>query len=213
MNNKRVYIIMLVMIGLFAAGNAGAVFAGNQILSAKSRKLSDLKLDSNVLSEQQASLTKARKDIETYSDLEKVAKTIVPQDKDQAEAVRAIVKLASDNGIKLASISFPASNLGQVAPKAAPSTDPKAAADTPKVTAIPFTQVKPVDGIPGVFSLEITIQQDTTSPITYEKFISFLVSLEKNRRTSQVTNVTVNPNSADRSKITFTLTVVTYIKP
>ncbi len=70
-----------------------------------------------------------------------------------------------------------------------------------------------VDGIPGVYALPITIQQEATAPITYAKFISFLQSLENNRRTAQVSNVNVTPNTQDRSKLTFSLTVNAYIKP
>ncbi len=135
---------------------------------------------------------------------------MVPQDKDQAEAVRELVKIAADNGVKLASISFPASTLGTIAPKAVVTEENK---DTPKVTTPPLTQVQPVEGIPGVYTLQINIQQDTTSPITYDKFIGFLSSLEQNRRTSQVTNVTVCLNTQDRTKLTFSLTGNAYIKP
>lgn len=211
MNAKRIYFIMIGVVVLLGLANIGAVFAGNQILKSRSQKLAVLKLDNSVLDEQQNSLTQAKKDIETYSDLEKIAKAVVPQDKDQAAAVREIVKIAADNGIKLASISFAASTLGQPTPRPAATTD-GTTPTTPKPTTT-ITQVQPVDGIPGVYTLQINIQQDTTSPIVYSKFISFLSALEQNRRTSQVSSVTVTPNTQDRTKLTFSLAVNAYIKP
>lgn len=201
---------MIGIVALLALANLGAVFVGTQFLQSRSKKLADLKLDSSVLDEQQSSLNRAKKDIETYAELEQIAKAVVPQDKDQAAAVREIVKIAEANGIKLASISFPASTLGQTPPKAAP-VEGETATPAPKTS--PVTQVQPVEGIPGVYALPINIQQDTTSPITYSEFISFLSGLEQNRRTSQVSNVTVQPNAQDRRLLTFSMTVNAYIKP
>ncbi len=211
MNTKRFFFVMVGVLSLLVISNVGAVVVGNAILQGKSARLNNFKLDSRVLDEQQNSLNQAKKDIEKYNELVKIAKAVVPQDKDQAEAVREIVKIATDNGIILSTISFPASTLGQAAPKVTTPTDSSTPA--PKVTTAPVTQVLAVEGIPGVFSLQITIQQDASSPITYNKFISFLGSLEQNRRTAQVSNVTVQPNPQDRSLLTFSLTVNAYIKP
>jgi len=72
--------------------------------------------------------------------------------------------------------------------------------------------VTPVDGIKGVASLQINIALDSTKPITYAQLISFLEQLEQNRHTAQVTNVSVTPDVKDRSKLTFNLTLLTYIK-
>lgn len=210
MNNRRVYFVMIGVVIILAAANFGAVFMANQVLGSKSGRLSELKLESSVLDEQQNSLTIAKKDIDTYSDLEEIAKTVVPQDKDQAAAVREIVNIAASHGIRLASISFPASTLGQTQ---APATATSADGTTTPVVKSPVTQVQPVEGIPGVYSLQITVQQDTTSPTTYDNFIGFLSDLEHNRRTAQVSNVTVQPDSGDRSLLTFNLTLNSYIKP
>jgi hypothetical protein len=118
------------------------------------------------------------------------------------------VKIAGDSGIKLGAISFPASTLGQAVPKANPSD--KAA---PKTSTPPVTQVKPVDNIPGVYVMEINIQQDANSPVSYDRLIDFLSRLEQNRRTAQVTSVTVQPNTQNRSLLTFSLVLNIYLKP
>jgi len=212
MNSKRVFFIMLGVVVLLGVGVIGATVLGNQLLQKESTKLVGLKLDSKLLDEQQTSLAQANKDIAKYSDLEKIASSVVPQEKDQAQTVREIVNIASQSGIKLSTISFPASSLGQ--PVAAPTpADSSSGSGTPAPAAPSITQVTPIKNIPGVYVMEINIQQDTSSPISYNSFISFLDKLEHNRRTAQVTSVTVTPNQQDRSKLSFNIVVDVYIKP
>jgi hypothetical protein len=183
------------------------------MLQKNSKSLTGLKLDSRVLDEQQNSIKLAKRDIQKYAELESIAQSVVPQDKDQAAAVREIVKIAGSSGIVLSAINFPASTLGQIIPKATAGTT-TTPTTTPTAPAAPkITQVVPVQGIAGVFSLQVDVQQDITKPVTYDKLISFLSALEQNRRTAQVTNVTVTPNAQDRSKLTFSLSLLTYIKP
>lgn len=212
MNNRRMYFVMMGVVALLAILNFGAIFAANQVLGSKSGKLSELKLESAVLDEQQGSLSRSKKDVETYAELEKIANTVVPKDKDQAAAVREIVRIAGEHGIELASISFPASTLGQTAAPATTTTT-EGGTTAPAAPKTPVTQVQPVEGITGVYSLQITVQQDTTSPTSYDNFIGFLEDLERNRRTAQVSTVTVQPNPGDRDLLTFNLTLNAYIKP
>lgn len=213
MGSKRVYIGMIILVSLLGGGIIAVAILGDGILQKQSKKLVSLKLDNEVLNEQQTSLTQAKKDVEKYSELNKEAKAIVPQDKDQAAAVREITKIASESGIKLSSISFPASSLGQKA--ATPnSTDKTEGSDSAKKeTAPPVTQVKPVEGIKGVYSMEITILQDSNNPVSYNGLINFLDKLEQNRRTAQVTSVTIQPIAKSPDKLAFTLVLSTYIKP
>ena len=69
------------------------------MLEKKSHELVELKVDFHTLSKQQEQLVQARKDVESYSDLEKDARSVVPQDKDQARTVREIVKIAEKNDL------------------------------------------------------------------------------------------------------------------
>ncbi len=208
MNSKRAFFVMIGLVVLLSIGSVGSAVWGNKALKQRAQKLVDIKLENRILDEQQVSLAQATKDIEKYKDLQKIAKSIVPQDKDQASAVREIVKIANETGIRLSSITFPASTLGQTAPKVSNEEGEGSQPTTP-----PVTQVKPVEGISGVFVMEINIQQDANSPVTFDRFISFLDRLEQNRRTAHVTGVTVQPNSQNRSLLTFNLVVNIYIKP
>ena len=204
MNSKRFFFIMLVLLIISGLGILGAVYFGNSLLSKQSGKLVDLKLDSEVADQQQSSLLQAKKDVTKYSDLSDAAKAIVPQDKDQAETVREIVKIAQDNSINLSSINFPSSNLGV----GGSSSSTSSGAD--KTT---LSQVKEVPGIKGVYSRPITVVSDPNQKIPYNNFIAFLKTLENNRRTAQVSSINISPDKTDNSKLNFTLTLNVYLKP
>lgn len=210
MNSKKTFIAMsvfcVVSLGLLGA----SVFFGNQLLQSHSEKLTALKVEAAVADEQQTSLTQAKKDLETYSELNDVARQIVPQDKDQARAVREIIAIAGESGIQITGITFPASNLGQATPKASTSDS---GTDATKTVTPTLSQVKPVDGISGVYQLELNVTTDTTKPISYAQLISFLKRLEQNRRTAQITNLSIQPNPGDRNLLTLTMQLIIYIKP
>lgn len=212
MKSKKVFYVMIGLLAFLCVLIIASVVVGDKLLRKTSDKLTALKLDNQIVEAQQASLVQANKDIQKYADLKTVAKQIVPQDKDQARATREILALADQAGIKIASITFPASTLGQTPPKAPASTS----GDTPAPAAPPapaVTQVKPVEGIKGLFQLDITVVSDTSRPVTYGQFISFLEKLEQNRRTSQVSQITVQPIAQNRSSLNFSLIVTVYIKP
>lgn len=207
MNTKKVFLGMCGVVTLLSLGLIAATYYGNSFLQQKSASLVSLKLDNQVLDAQQTAVTQAKKDIKKYTGLEEIAKSVVPQEKDQAETVREIVNIAAASGIKLGTISFPASTLGETVPSSASGTTSKAPVSPS------LTQVVPVSNIPGLYVMEINIQQDTNSPVSFDRFIDFLSRLEQNRRTAQVMGVTVQPNPQNRSLITFNLVLNVYIKP
>lgn len=206
MNSKR---FNLVMIGVTCALGLGillSAYFGSKIMQKQSKKLVAIKLENQVAQQQKIDLLQAKKDVEKYSALQNEATAIVPQDKDQAQTVREIVKIAGASGVKLGTISFPASTLGQGS-KSTSSTSRST------VKKSPFTQVQPVAGIKGVYVMPIAIQSDPTTKTNYSSIISFLGRLEKNRRTAQVASVTIQPDQTNPSLLTFNLIVNVYIKP
>lgn len=216
MNSRRFYYLMIAAVSLLVIAIIGTTYLANQQLQKQSAKLVDYKTQSEVLSQEQAGLTKARKDVEKYSPLEKIAKTIVPQDKDQANAVREIINIAAAAGIKPTGIDFPASTLGSAPAKVGTSAvTPVAGTGTATGNASKqaLSQLMPVKGIAGVYTLQITIQLDAASAVPYSKFIDFLSRLEQNRRTAQVTGIVLQPSALDRNLVSFTLTVEEFIKP
>lgn len=206
MNTKRVTYVMIAVLVLLILAVLGTTYIASGMLDKQADTLNELKLKNEVLAAERQSLVKAKKDVAKYGPLADIAKTIVPQDKDQAQAVREIVKLARDSGIAPSSITFPSSNLGTAA-AAAPAA---AGATTAKND---LSQLTPVKGNPGLYILQITISQDAGSPVPYDRFIGFLSRLEQNRRTAQVSNIVLQPVATDPGKLSFTLTVDQYIKP
>jgi hypothetical protein len=193
MSAKKTYWLLLGAVGLSLIALIVCVIIASNLLASQSRHLVKARTESMVLEGKQEQLAKAKSDISKYKDLADIAKSIVPQDKDQAQTVREIVNLAAANGVKLGSITFPTSALGDA-----------------KVT---HSQLTPVQNIPGVYRLEITVQSDSGSPATYTSFINFLDALEHNRRTALVSGITLTPESNDPNKLAFTLIVNEYIKP
>ena len=210
MSSKRIFYIMNGVVALLVIAIIGSTYVATGQFNKQAVKLSEYKLQHQVLEQEQFGLAKAKKDIATYSSLEQIAKSVVPQDKNQAIAVREIVKIAAASGIKPTGINFPSSSLG----------GPATAAVVPGVPAAPgaaskqaLSQLTPVKGIPGVYNLQITIQQEASSPVPYAKFIDFLSRLEQNRRTAHVTGIVLQPSPKDRTMVSFTLTVDEFIKP
>jgi hypothetical protein len=195
---------MLGVVVIFGGLFIGGLVLGNATFQKQAKQLIDLKLEDQLIKEQQTALIQASKDIEKYADLEKIAKTVVPQDKDQAKAVREINTIAAASGIQIESITFPTSTLGQnTAPEAKPADG-----STPKQTTPSITQVKPVEGISGVFSLEITVKPKGNQ--SFGQFIDFMERLEKNRRTAQISKFSIQPSG---NLLSFDVTLNVYIKP
>jgi hypothetical protein len=197
---KQLYYMLVTLVVVLCIGFIGVAYGTNKILGSQATKLSKLKADSEVMQNLQSSLGKNKQDIKKYSELNTIAKTIVPQDKDQAEAVREIVNLAAQSGIsKLSSITFPSSTLGTLTPGA--SRNPN------------LTQLQPVKGLSGVYELQIIITQDSSARVPYSQFLNFLSKLEQNRRTAEVTGINVQPDAQHPNNVAFTLTISEFIKP
>ena len=195
------------------------VAGGLNVLSSESQKLVDLKLRSKTADAQAANLSASKKQVEQYAYFNDIAKTVLPSDKDQAQSVLDIFSLADQSGIAIANITFPASSLGNKVAPAAPSSSNNAAT-APAASVI--SQAKPVEGIPGLYSLELTISPQTgpgvpdAKRVTYPKFLDFLSSIEHDRRTAQITQVNIQPLDSDSGPsqfVNFTMTVNIFMKP
>lgn len=199
MTSKKLYFALIVLLALLGVGIVATANEANVLLGNQSSTLVSFKAKEQALNNEQAQLVQDKKDIATYGDLNTVAESVVPQDKDQAEAVREIVDLAAQSGItQLSSITFPPSTLGTA---------------TTTKTSSKLTQVTPVKGIPGVYELPITISQASTDEVPYTDFTSFLSGLEQNRRTAEVTSIDVEPDQKTPNMISFTLVINEFIRP
>jgi hypothetical protein len=201
MSSKRLFYGMLITIGLLIVGLIIGAYGANQLLQSQSKQLVSDKLQTSVLSQEQTQLLQAKRDIKKYQTLATITQAIVPQDKDQAEAVLQIVNIANSKGVALGSITFPSSSLGLGSGQSA------------KTSSLNLSQLTPVIGIPGVYDLQLIVASDSSNPVPYPSFINFLAALENNRRTALISDVSVQPNQKNRNSVSFTLTLDEYIKP
>lgn len=213
MNAKKIYLIFVGSLCLLFIGLFVATIQINKLLTAKANNLTQLKAKDAALEREQTSLKKTARDMKTYTDLQKITQSIVPEDKSQAQAVREIVNIANQHGIRLAKISFPASTLGNSAGIGASTSQAATPSASSNNKNTRLSQLSPVKNIPGVYQLPITVQSDAKEPVRYDKFISFLNALERNRRTAQVSSITLDPSKENRNFLSFTLTLNNYIKP
>lgn len=216
MSSKQSRLVLLGLIGFAGLTFLVICFIGLSTLSSKSQKMVSLKLQSKVLDYQLTSLAQAKKQVQQYEYIKSVAAEIIPNDKDQAQAVLEIFNIASASGIAIQSITFPASTLGSGG--AAVSSD----ASTAKASTL-ISQAKPVTGINGLYSVQLTVvpasgpNVPAEQQVTYAKMLDFLNRIELNQRTAQITQVTVQPQGSNAgdpaSSLTFSLTINIFIKP
>ncbi|MDB5185058.1 MAG: hypothetical protein JWN38_866 [Candidatus Saccharibacteria bacterium] len=213
MSPKQAHLLMLGAVLALAAAIFGGAYGTQKILQAKSDQLVSLKAKAQSYQSQQEGLTRAKKDIQQYNDLYTIAKSIVPENKNQAETVRQIVKLASESSVKLGSITFPSSTLGNAVGKTATGSSTSLTTPTAPIGNSNLSQLTPVIGSAGVYVMQITVTSDVSTPSTYPQLISFLSALEHNRLTAEVTNISITPSTNSTSRFSFTLSLNSYIKP
>ncbi len=214
MSSKRLHLILIGTLVVLFAALIGGTYGVNKLLTTEAGTLTAAKAKSQALDQEQVTLEQAKKDVKRYASLNQIAQSVVPQDKSQAEAVRQIVNLAAANGVTLTAINFPASTLGTL-PNGSPATgsSPTGSAPSGSSNSGRLSQLTPVKNIPGVYQLPITISNDASHPVAYNRFISFLGDLEHNRRTAQVQTISIEPAPQNNSLVIFSLTVNEYIKP
>ncbi len=207
--SKRAFFALLGVLVLVIASIVAITYFGLGLLTKKGDELTKLKAQQLIIKNREAALVGAKQDVKDYTELEKISKAIVPQEKDQARTVREIVAIAQEAGVPLASITFPESTLGTLKSSGSKrsSAAPKATGDQSK------TQLTAVPGTKGLYAMDISVKSDANSPVPYNRLITFLDKLEQNRRTAHVTNISIQPFKDNRNLVTFTINLNVYIKP
>lgn len=200
MNSKRTFFVMSATLGLLIIGLFVVTYFINGLLVGQANNVKANRLEAETLDAQSTALAAAKKDVIKYNDLSTIAKSIVPEDKDQAQTVREIVNIGAKSGVVIGSITFPTSSLGLTGAAAGGSSSAR-------------SQLSPVKGIAGVFYLPITVQSDPNKPVGYNNLIAFLEGLEHNRRTALLSAITLTPDSKDSNNVGFNITLDEYIKP
>jgi hypothetical protein len=205
MNSKRFRLILICVLALCVVVFVGTCYMGISLLSKKSSEMVDLKLKSKAAEAQLDNLEVSKKDIGKYTFFKSVASSVIPNDKDQAQAVLEINQIAQASGIAIQSITFPSSSLGGKAGSVGTPTGQSA-----------LSQAVPVVGVPGLYSLKLTITPLTggnaapEQQVTYTKMLDFLSRIENNRRTAQVASVVIQPSNG---QLNFSMDLNIFIKP
>lgn len=220
MSGKKTRNLLLGLLGLGILIFIAVGFIGTSMISKKSQAMVELKVKSANIDAQLKNLARAKKDVEKYKSFNDIASTVIPKDKNQVQAIAEIFQIAEETGISLQSVTFPTSSLGVKPTTPATTTSQPAGSTTPTTTAI--SQAKPFSAVPGLYSLELTIKPqggESLSPaktVTFTKFINFLTAIENNRRTAQITQVSIQPLNISGNTddlIDFTLVLNVFIKP
>jgi hypothetical protein len=208
-DNKKLHLILLSALGVMILLFFAITFKGLSLLSSKSQQLLDLKVQSQTADAQLSNLEQTKKDVEKYSYFKNIAATVIPNDKNQAQAVLELNQMAAQSGINLQNITFPTSNLGGV------KTKSSAAASSP-ATAI--SQAQRVPGIAGLYSLQLTVTADNSKTlsadrqVTFPKILDFLNRIQNSRRTAQITQVNIQP-ATNTQTLNLSLIINIFIKP
>jgi len=222
LDSKKLRLVLLGSLALSVIGFISVLILGLGVLGNKSKQMVDLKVQSQTADAQLANLFSAKKQVEQYSYFKDVAKTVIPNDKDQATSVVEINKMAEASGILLQSITFPASSLGLTTSTTSATGKTTQDATSSSASKTALSQAKPVTGIPGLYSLELTITPRSGHDIpagkqvTFDKMINFLGRIEDNRHTAQITDLVITSpidSSTSNTGFTFVLTINIFIKP
>lgn len=191
-NTHKMLMIMLILLIVIATS---ALFVSNFMMQKSANNLVRAKLDNVGYDSEEQTYLQARKDLGEYTALNEIIQKILPQSKDQAQAVSELYKIGDETGIKTASITFPSSTLGQ------------------KSNSNTVTQAKSVDGMPGVLGIDIAIELEPASgaSISYDSMINFLQKVELNRRNMQIKQITVNADTVNGG-VTFNMTLTIFVK-
>ncbi len=205
--------VLLVCLTIFVA----TWFEGSSALHKKSQQMVDLKLKNQNADAELTNLQAAKKQVDKYSYFKEIAATVIPNDKDQGQALFDLSQMAAQSGILLQSVTFPTSNLGLKSLSIPSGTASTSTAPTASTSTV-ISQAKPVSGIPGLYSIQLTLTPQTGQNIPpqlqdlYPKMLKFLSLIENNRRTAQITKVTIEPvQSSDQLGFNFTVNI--FIKP
>jgi hypothetical protein len=217
MSPRRFRLVLLGVLALCVIAFLLIFFAGVSLLKSKSQAMVDLKLKNKTADAQLTNLAISKKDIEKYSYFKDIARTVIPNDKDQAQAVLDIFQLAQQSGIGIQSITFPISNLGLKTPTSSGTSTTGTDATSGSAASKAISQALPVSGIPGLYAIGLTIAPSNgpTVPaaqqVTYPKMLDFLSRIENNRRTAQITQVNIQNGST--TGLNFSLVINIFIKP
>lgn len=219
MTPKRIYYLLLGVLVLLIIGVGASLYFTNQLMQNKASELRQADLDNQVADKKLKLLQNAKKELTDNANIQKAIDEALPKTKNQADVVAQLYSMAADSNIKISSITFPASTLGEK--KAAPSSSTDSKPDTSTNNSPSSattgtsgaTQTKPVSGITGVSSVDVALTFAPTSgeSISYSDMLKFLSLVEQNRRTMLINTLQISPD-VKNGGVNFSINLKLFVK-
>lgn len=198
---KKVYFLLIAIFFVVGASIAAMLYLSKNFLSVSEDELVEAKLEIAKQEETERIYRENINNLEEFSKVATILEEVIPQEKDQARAVREIDLIAKQNGLAINTLSFPSSDLNKPAPASG-------AAAQPINNAV--SQAKPIAGLPGVLGININIElrSSNNSSISTDQLLGMLRDLENNRRNMRVTSINFNAGGE-----TVDMQIIIFIKP
>ncbi len=177
--------VLKVIIVLLVIGTISGLYFANKKLVTIAQDTSKLKADVAVGDKQLKTYQQTKIQVDELSYVNELANTVLPANQDQSAIVAELSEFANRSGLTVSQITF--SDTSKAATSAAPPSSSSAAGKT--ALTVPK----------GVLVVPVEIQLKSGSK--YSNLLSFLKTIESNRRKSQVTNITLTPDSKDRANL------------
>lgn len=183
MKPKQFFLALAGLLGVIVvAGGVGYYFA-SQYIDAQTSQLSKKLADVDVVATQVDNLAQLAKQYQRIEPTLARLEQVLPRTKNESEIVLQLEKLASNNGMSLPGVTFPAS-----------SSLPTSTTQTEKAG--------------DVLAIPVTVQLTGT----YDQMQGFLQGLEKLNRFTNVTTLSIAKTDRPR-QVSFNLTMQVFLKP
>lgn len=187
--SKKAFYVLIALNVLLIGGILGAYLFTTKYAKQKSQEIAVLKADIETNDQRLVAYSDLERSLDKSTELETIAKEVLPQDKNQSVALNEIESFANKAGISIRQITF----------------------NTPsgKVTSGP-TLTSPTS-LKGVSVLSVGVK---ANKMQYEQLLDFLKQIESNRRRMQVTSISLAPSTTqlgllDRADFSIDI----YLKP
>lgn len=174
MTPKKMNKLLIGLISLSIALIAVGLYFANTKLTATAETTAKNKAELEITNAQISSYKITQSKVSSLSYVEELADTVLPAAKDESAIVAELSQFALRSRLSVAEISF-------AEPATTTKADPKAKSAAPK----------------GVNVVPISVKLKAGAQ--YNNLLEFLKLVENNRRTMQVTNISITPDEENRA--------------
>lgn len=203
---KKAYYGLIGLLIIVIAGIGAVLYFSRVFLKANSDKLVAAKLELYKIDETESAYRKNQALLTANQDTADILASVIPNEKDQAKAVREITQIAADNGLSVKAIRFPGSDLV--------ITNKSTTAEQKTATSQSVSQAKVVPGLTNVLGIVVEIELNSANAnqtISTDQVLGFLQKVENNRRNIRVTSINFG-SAVDEGK-TLKVDTLLFIKP